>query len=265
MNVNLPTSPYTYIVPNGQNKDIVEKLLGLDDFRKFNNKTHSSDKKGLLYLKKAEKELNKTNLDSMYTKNQYLNCLKNVKDQWIEERINKNEENISVKSYKNDRDGSAHRTDITVKVDSLEKELKKHFNLKSDKRKASTNALLSDVFVEPKKHNLKKIEMEVNLESVPLKARIKFKDGENRYKNCNRLEILLNSEENKKICYALTNQEEFGFFFDNTDIIEEHRNRMKECEGDRYKSYPKEVIKTYLDTLDEYHVEFLQTFNNVET
>ena len=281
MEKQLPTGHNQYIVPNDQNKDIIKELSKkLKSFSNFNNSTHGSDKEGLSDLNTAEKNLKSSysdennNFDSMYTKNQYLNCLKRIREQWVEERVNKNDENVSVKSYMSEMGGNVYRKDITVKVSSMKDELKKHFDFKSHLKKASTNALLKDVFEKPNKHSITKVKMNVNFESVPMKARIVIKDDEKGLNNAeitenikervDYLENLLKSEENKKICCALTNQEDYSFLLEKEDLVEEHRNKMKECKEDLYMSHPKEKIETFLDLCEEISLKTMQSFNVVE-
>ena len=91
-------NPYPYVVKKHKPKlkdSLLQELLKVRSFHKFSNKSHLFADSGLEDLKAASYYFKNdtwmyVDLDVKYNKDQFVECLNDVKEKWLKEKLGKN-------------------------------------------------------------------------------------------------------------------------------------------------------------------------------
>ena len=175
----LKVNPYPYVEPKNYSegeRGVVENLLSLPDFFNFSNTSHNFPT-GLEDLQKTfkifeEKNWNKRfKSDLTYTKQQYLNCLRKIRDKWLVEMVNGWEKYLRVGVDRNE-EGETCRTAVEIRGSPVETEVKKMFVHYAKREQNFTNVFFKSLAEKIERQEVSKIKIELDLEPLPLEGKI---------------------------------------------------------------------------------------------
>ena len=175
----LKVNPYQYVEPKNYpewERGVVRNLMSLPDFLNFSNVSYLFPV-GLEDLQKTFKIFEERNWnkrfkkDLTYTKQQYLNCLRKIKEKWLVERVNMWEKYLKVGVDRNE-DGETCRTAVKIRGSPVETEVKKMFLHYVNREQKFTNAFFKSLAEKIERQEVSKIKIELDLESLPLEGKI---------------------------------------------------------------------------------------------